>query len=79
MNFYARIRWLRGRALPKSYKEHLTVEELARNVRYAPKRINVIPKFADVYALTFVALYITRHYCPVKLQGLAASNSCTIG
>jgi hypothetical protein len=23
--------------------------------------------------------YIVTHYCPVKLQGLAASNSCTIG
>ena len=29
--------------LPESDEEHLTVEELARNVCYAPKRINVIP------------------------------------
>jgi hypothetical protein len=29
--------------LPEGDEEHLTVEELTRNVCYAPKRINVIP------------------------------------
>ena len=44
--------------LPQGNKEHLTIKELARNVCYASKRINVISQLADVYAFPFVALYI---------------------